>query len=1288
MPNPNEMGYPGSQQQTAQVTDDQLASFVLNEIGSSAPRESIVVKLVNAYGKEPMEAVQFVDKMYKYIEQKQQEEIDSAQEEDADTEEITSGDDVANEMPVEEEVEEVRQTPTGTQMSNEIIDEWDSEGDDDDSEAAANLIMQYGGYYRAQDGVEVPIEIPDLSAYLPQNISDYYGNSDYISQMAYPELEEETEEYQGFEAPDMPEDVDFDVARYGGSKKSKKQFVKSVLSLVKKQMGGPNEDSETSSNDADPTGSSVRKQNLDKFINSVKNESAMATAQKQAEEHYDQMMQQQQMPPMNEEMQRGGRVVRGNKLRYKASQLRDFLTGRNRRNRREENDYNNSSTGYERGDYNQDGYTDASDYAFRGQFDEQRPGYRVDVRKSNWLTGRPSKYTIDYYGQSPMPGMGSQNQGNGMYTLDGKTYRWPATRKKVEVDAASVNKDAIKEVATATPDSNATTNAAETDVTSTTSSSTEGTVSKDVKAGDTKETVTTTKNGKTIVKAVDAKPVPGVTINSPIGNGNSSSELNKIIDAQSKIKKEVQRDSWGRPLGDKFYGYNPKTGKYEQGKVEKNWKTKSGNQATSFEGTYNTGWSPLTGNFGTNKKARYQIERDKNGKIIPSKSFAAVTQSEDYGGVIYVPWNELPNLSPDEGEDWNSGFGGDMLENKYGGSINYEIGGSVNDPFMDPYGNLQQFIDGGDEDFTQADIDDVYSKNTANADFPSEYQRGGGVRRLIENYFPGNIVGPRRTYRNEIQRVYDPRTGKTVVMPINMGNLSRVNVDKSRFWSGAPKKYTMYFNGSTGKPVTTSNNVSSQSGRDRFCSDYPNSPNCQGAKKPVRDNYPEDTRENNKNQRSGRQSYGFINDLKLRMQGLDEYGNPKGSKQSDKVPLSNEEMLIKQGKIWDEKSKRWIVKPEPLSAPMQYMKDSLTLPNNPQPFSFDQLINTSGPRNNEMQSNEMYDYKDVDVLNGDYNNDGYVDALDFVYSPEQVYLGTGNLNKSQDPELWAGKKVLDEVIVKPILKQYGGSLNKFLPKKVVGGPPPCGPGETLDPNTNKCVANPVFNDQTFAQPKAPIDPSIAASNSGTPVINAPVNNFNANQNSFNKPNEVNVDPSLDPNIMPKLPTVSTMDAFNNSFKKKPTGDEQIAIDVEKQNNKGKLTFGKNNTGVSEARIQTFNAGVDIADSIRRGIETNKAQNEMYENFSSNNLYASDPSRDRGDYDTNSGLYRPDEQGQMWNSRSKQFGGYIDEEEYYDPYLEEDEEDELTYAKGGEKITYMSEDQIRAFMAAGGQVEFL
>ena len=509
----------------------------------------------------------------------------------------------------------------------------------------------------------------------------------------------------------------------------------------------------------------------------------------------------------------------------------------------------------------------------------------------------------------------------------------------------------------------------------------------------------------------------------------------------------------------------------------------------------------------------------------------------------------------------------------------------------------------------------------------SQYQKGGRFKRAVQKYFPGEILGSPKKSRNVITRVYNPKTGQMTNLPTGDSKFDRVEVTK-RNWLHQPKKYTVYY-----KNGNVSDIAPLVDSRNPILNDQSQRSNVDGlglqARMAIR-----------KGELGNK-----INNWKLRMQGLDEYGNPIGSEQSDKIPLSNEEMLIKQGKIWDEKSKRWIVKPEPLSAPMQYMKDSLTVPNNPQPFSFDQLINTSGPRNNEMQSNEMYDYKDIDVLNGDYNNDGYVDTLDFVYSPEQVYLGTGNLNKSQDPELWNGKKVLDEVTVKPILKQYGGSLNKFLPKKVVGGPPPCGTGETLDPNTNLCVANPV-----------------------------------------------NVDPSLDPNIMPKLPTVSTMDAFNNSFKKKPTGDEQIAIDVEKQNNKGKLTFGKNNTGKSEVGINTFNAGVDILDSLRRGIETKKAENEMYENFSSNNLYASDPSRDRGDYDTNSGLYRPDDQGQMWDSRSKQFGGYIDEEEYYDSYAEEEEEEEdgeqYNYAKGGEKITYMSEDQIRAFMAAGGQVEFL
>jgi hypothetical protein len=294
-PDPSMMGYPGAQQQQEQpqqMTEDQLASIVLNDISASTPREGIVVKLVNMFGKEPMEAMQFVDQMYQYVEQQQQSEIDSAEEEDAGTdEEIVAGADVAGVEVQPEEPESV----SATNMANDIALE---DTPDDDAEAAYNTVMQFGGYYRAQEGMEVPIEMPDMSAYLPQNMSYYYGDPNAPSEMAWA-------------APQMPEDVDISSARYGGSKKSKKQFVNSVLKLVKKQMGGSNQEPESAAftdDNADPTGSGIRKKNLSKFIGSIKNESAIATAQKQAEDHYDQMMQMQQqaLAPQYPMSQMGG----------------------------------------------------------------------------------------------------------------------------------------------------------------------------------------------------------------------------------------------------------------------------------------------------------------------------------------------------------------------------------------------------------------------------------------------------------------------------------------------------------------------------------------------------------------------------------------------------------------------------------------------------------------------------------------------------------------------------------------------------------------------------------------------------------------------------------------------------------------------------------------------------------------------------------------------------------------------------------------------------------------------
>ena len=111
-----------------------------------------------------------------------------------------------------------------------------------------------------------------------------------------------------------------------------------------------------------------------------------------------------------------------------------------------------------------------------------------------------------------------------------------------------------------------------------------------------------------------------------------------------------------------------------------------------------------------------------------------------------------------------------------------------------------------------------------------------------------------------------------------------------------------------------------------------------------------------------------------------------------------------------------------------------------------------------------------------------------------------------------------------------------------------------------------------------------------------------------------------------------------------------------------------------------------------------SQAEFYEeNFDPMKLYAKKERIDKGDYETNIGGYRLNETGSNRLGRSKQYGGGMyDQGGMYDEYLENEEdyllneeEDEVNdYKKGGEKITFMSEKQIKAFLAAGGELKFI
>jgi hypothetical protein len=90
---------------------------------------------------------------------------------------------------------------------------------------------------------------------------------------------------------------------------------------------------------------------------------------------------------------------------------------------------------------------------------------------------------------------------------------------------------------------------------------------------------------------------------------------------------------------------------------------------------------------------------------------------------------------------------------------------------------------------------------------------------------------------------------------------------------------------------------------------------------------------------------------------------------------------------------------------------------------------------------------------------------------------------------------------------------------------------------------------------------------------------------------------------------------------------------------------------------------------RRG--ERKANKNFYDRFTADNLYAGDPIRDRGDYEANSGLYRPDEQGQTWNSRSAKYGGYMQS----GGFVEGD-------------IVDMTPEEIEEFLANGGELEMI
>ena len=125
----------------------------------------------------------------------------------------------------------------------------------------------------------------------------------------------------------------------------------------------------------------------------------------------------------------------------------------------------------------------------------------------------------------------------------------------------------------------------------------------------------------------------------------------------------------------------------------------------------------------------------------------------------------------------------------------------------------------------------------------------------------------------------------------------------------------------------------------------------------------------------------------------------------------------------------------------------------------------------------------------------------------------------------------------------------------------------------------------------------------------------------------------------------------------------------------------------EAGVNVFNAGARGVMGMFDRMQNKKREREMMLNtVDPMNLYASANEQDRGDWQdfgSKSGMFRYDQQGQDRSSRAtygnyatSQYGGYMQQGGFSQPYFEEDEE------------VFMTPEELEQFLAAGGQVEYL
>ena len=406
-PTIDEVSYPGSQVETQASSEEELMQQVYQDISNDVPYEAIVAKLVNANNLDPVAADQFVQQVYSIIENK----IDQEKSDEAEDEEETKEAIIAD---VEQTVNNPSKPMSKIEGHNDLAME---DTDEDLTDIEDEDMLKYGGtprfdYGGEQDYIEAmnndqtnwpesetPIIYPDVSEYLPYDMSDYLGEE--ISNEAWQQPEE---------------------FKLGGFK-TKKGYVNSVAKLVKKAMGGADNEQDTKASDADPRGDDLRKNRLDAFVSAVKNEGNISIAKEEAKKEFEEMQ------AMHDQMM------------MQNSGLQNFIPA----------DYNSMNEmqfgGQQRRAMRR--MNRALRHIPYGIPGMAAPITKFDVRRSG-IFGGPKEYTIEF-GQSPL----MQLAGNPMLShAYGYGYRTKTTKTPgkliTEKVRNTINNKSTKEIANAT----------------------------------------------------------------------------------------------------------------------------------------------------------------------------------------------------------------------------------------------------------------------------------------------------------------------------------------------------------------------------------------------------------------------------------------------------------------------------------------------------------------------------------------------------------------------------------------------------------------------------------------------------------------------------------------------------------------------------------------------------------------------------------------------------------------------------------------------------------------------